>query len=377
MMNRRKSRRLVCSFAVLLFILLGWQFVSAVAGDETADTLSGAGLRTQYPSFFHVDSLKMIIQKGIELTFTDRFAKAESLYAAVSDAYRSSPIGPMFAAATVHAQMLDSESPQRRGDFLRWLNMSKERAERWRAAEPRNGEPEFVLGAALGYQAVYESRWGGWFAALKQGLRSKNRFAAALKKDSSLADAFLGIGNFNYWKSASTDFINWTGIISDDREEGLAQLQKAAAGGTLTRAPARVSLAWALINEGRNEEALAHGDTLATEFPGGKGPLWIMALAGFGLYRWEQSRNLYAELERRLLAEGPGNYFNLIDCAYFGALCNYCMGHWRETLDDCHRGLAYPAPPDILERQKSKLKKLRDLQSEVKRKTGLEVTGQR
>ena len=205
-MNRRKSRRLACSFAVMLFILLGCQFISFAAADETADMLSGAGLRTRYPSFFHVDSLKMIIQKGIELTFTDRFAKAESLYAAVSDAYPSSPIGPLFAAATVHAQMLDSESPQRRGDFLRWLNMSKERAERWRAAEPRNGEPEFVLGAALGYQAVYESRWGGWFAALKQGLRSKNRFAAALKKDLSLADAFLGIGNFNYWKSVKTDF---------------------------------------------------------------------------------------------------------------------------------------------------------------------------
>ena len=313
---------------------------------------------------------------GIQFTFNDRFADAESLYSALSDSYPASPMGPLFAAATVHAQMLDSESPQRRDELLRWLNLTRDRAERWRAAEPGSGEAEFALGTVLGYQAVYESRWGGWFAALKQGLRSKNRFAAALKKDSSLIDAFLGVGNYNYWKSAKTDFINWTGIISDDRQEGLAQLQKAAVGGTLTRAPARVSLAWALINEGRNEEALAHGDSLATLFPGGKGPLWIMALADFGLYRWEQSRTLYAELERRLLAEGPGNYFNLIDCAYFCALCDYGLGRWRGTLDDCHRGLAYPAPPDILERQKSKLKKLRDLQSEAKRKTGLEVTEQ-
>jgi hypothetical protein len=100
-----------------------------------------------------------------------------------------------------------------------------------------------------------------------------------------------------------------------------------------------------------------------------------MALANLGLYRWEQSRNLYAKLERRLLAEGPGNYYNLIDCAYFLALSDYGLGRWRETLDDCHRGLAYPAPPEIREIQKSKLKKLRDLQNEVKRKTGMEGTG--
>ena len=365
------ARRVMRLLAISTFIVIGTQPLFVAAREGSTCKSSHTVAPQSYPSFFRVDSLRRIVQEGIRLTFNDRFIGAESLFAALADAYPASPVGPLFAAATIHAQMLDSESPQRRADFLHWIDLARVRAERWRTEEPRNGEPEFVLGAALGYRAVCESRWGGWFAALKQGLRSKNRFVAALKKDSALTDALLGIGNFNYWKSAKTDFINWTGIVADDRDKGLAQLREAAAGGTFTRAPARVSLAWALINERRYEEALAQGDTLTAEFPKGKGPLWITALANLGLYRWEQSRSLYAELERRLLTEGPGNYYNLIDCACFLALCDHGMGRWRETLDDCHRGLAYPAPPDIVERQESKLKKLRDLQRQVKLKTGV------
>ncbi len=328
-----------------------------------------------YPSVFRNDSLRQIVQRGIELTFNDQFIAAESLFARVANEYPVSPVGPLFAAAAVHAQLLDGESPKRSDEFFAWLNRTKILAERWRDADPKSGEPEFVLGAALGYQAVYESRWGGWFAALKQGMRSKNRFADALKKDSTLTDALLGIGNFNYWKSAKTDFINWTGIIADDRTKGLAQLAKAATGGVLCRAPARVSLGWALVNERRYAEAYACAETLAIEFPQGKGPLWIEALAKFGLYQWDESRRLYTELERRLLAEGSGNYYNLIDCAYFCALCDYYSGRWRQTLDDCHKGLAYPAPPDIRNRQSSKLKKLRELQEDVKGKMGFGDSG--
>lgn len=351
--------RLQGTMSILLLLLLS----SVTAAGETSP-------KSDYPSIFKDDSLKETVLQGIELTFNDQFTTAESLFAEVAKSYPASPVGPLFAAATVHAQMLDSESPQRRGDFFAWLDRARNLAERWRDKEAGSGEPEFVLGAALGYQAVYESRWGGWFSALKQGLRSKNRFAEALKKDSSLTDALMGIGNFHYWKSVKTDFINWTGLIADDRNMGLSQLEQAAKASVFCRAPARVSLGWVLINEHRYAEAFACAESLRAEFPLGKGSLWIAALAKFGLYEWDESRRLYTVLERRLLAEGPGNYYNLIDCAYFCALCDYYSGRWRETLENCHKGLAYPALPGIRDRQASKLKKLRDLQEEVKRKIG-------
>lgn len=296
----------------------------------------------------------------------DQFAAAESLFTSLAGAYPSSPVGPLFTAATIHAQMLDEESSARYDEFERWLTRAESQAEEWRKTEPSSGEPEFILGAALGYDAVYESRWGGWFAALKKGLRAKNRFADALKLDTTLVDAYLGIGNYNYWKSVKTDFINWLPIVADDRRKGLDQLRLVTAEGVFSKSAARVSLCWALMHEGDFTTALAHADTLATEYPDSKGPLWIKAYASFGLYRWDEALKLYDELEQRINAAGPGNYYNLIDCAYFEAQCHYDLGHWTDAMTACHKALAYPAPPDIKKRQKDKLNRLRDLQKELK-----------
>lgn len=358
-------------FLALLGLLLAMCGVMASMA-WAANTAPPTGKAGDYPSMFHDDSLRIIILEGVRLTFNDRFAAAESLYAHLALTFPQSPTGPLFAAATIHAQMLDSESPQRHADLERWLDEAKSRALRWHAIEAQNAEPEFVLGAAAGYEAVFESRWGGWLAALKQGLRSKGHFDAAIRRDPDLTDAYLGIGNYNYWKSVKTDFINWLPLIPDDKTKGLEQLRHVATAGLLAAAAGRVSLGWALINERRYEEALAQGDTLALLFPDGKGPLWIRALASFALSRWEQSRALYNEIERRILAEGPGNYYNLIDCAFFRAQCNFHSGRWSETLSECHKALAYPTLPGTRERQKNKLARLRRLQSELKEKVNMQ-----
>jgi tetratricopeptide (TPR) repeat protein len=312
------------------------------------------------------DSLRARVLTGIHLTVNDEFAAAESLFVDLAGTYQESPIGTMFLAATIHAQMLDEESPSRRYEFERWINETRRRGENWRSAKPDNGEPEFILGAAEGHDAVFEARWGGWFAALKKGLRSKNRCDDALRKDSSLVDAYIGIGNYNYWKSAKTEFINWLPIITDDRAKGITQLKQVIAEGVFSTAAARASLAWVFINEGDYTAALAHADTLLREFPGGKSPLWIAAYACFGLYRWEDALSYYSALEERINTTGPGNYFNLIDCAYYQAHCHQGLGQWREALAACHKALAYPIQPDIEKRQQDKLDELRDLQKTLK-----------
>jgi tetratricopeptide (TPR) repeat protein len=331
---------------------------------SAADTVDG--VETRFPSMYENDSLRAQVLTGVRLTVNDEFAAAESLFIGLAGTHKESPIGPMFVAAAIHAQMLDEESPSRRYEFDRWINETQRRTKNWRNAEPDNGEPEFILGAAEGYSAVFEARWGGWFAALKTGLRSKNHCDDALRKDSSLVDALIGIGNFNYWKSAKTEFINWLPIVTDDREKGLVQLRRVITDGVFSKAAARASLAWALINEGDYTNALAHADTLRAEYPGGGSPLWIAGYACFGLYRWEDALEHYTELEHRINARGAGNYYNLIECAYYQAHCYQGLGKWREALAACHKALAYPIQPDIEERQKDKLRELRSLQKTLK-----------
>jgi hypothetical protein len=343
----------------LLFVVIA--AVPAAAG--AVDTDTGG----RYPSFWRDDSLRAQVLAGIEATGNDRYAIAESLFSDLSRRFPSSPVGPLFVAGTFQAQMLDCESSERYAEFRVWLTETERRARALIGLNTAVSEAEFALGAAAGYDAVYESQWGGWFAALKKAMRANGHFQAALAADSSFFDAYLGIGNYNYWKSAGTGFLRWLPFIPDTRERGLQQMLTAAQRGTFARQAARASLATALLHEERYAEALAHADTLAARFPEAKSPLWIMAQADFKLYRWEASRDLYGEIERRILLVGPGNYYNLIECAYYRARCDFEDGRWRDALTECHRALAYPAPWEIKDRQKDKLKELRKLQERLKR----------
>lgn len=329
-------------------------------GDDTLTSEPG------YVSFRQDSVLRAGCLAGIQATLNDRFAEAESLFAGLASEFPESPLGPLFAAGAVQAQMIDTESPARSASMSRWLEESRRRTQRLRASGAAPAEVAFFAGIALGYEAIYESRWGGWFAALKQGLRAKNRFREAFREDSTLVDALVGIGNYHYWKAARTDFINWLPFIPDTREQGLAELRRVISAGTVTREAARASLARALIHDERYAEALAHADTLAGEFPDGKVPLWMQAQANFGLYRWDAAHDLFDEIERRLRRDGPGNYFNLLVCAYHRAFCDFESGRWGEAIDECLQAMAYPLSEPVRKRHKKTLSELRDLKRKLK-----------
>lgn len=312
------------------------------------------------------DSIRALSLHGLRLSVNDHFRSADSVFADLTKSATLSPLGPLFAAGNLQAEMLDRESDDHRERFLANIELADNRVEA-RIAERGYtlAEDEFVLGVAEGYRAVYESRWGGWFAALKSGLRAKKHFDSALRLDSTLCDAYLGLGSYHYWKSAKTDWVNWLPIVSDARNEGIAMLIRAAGCGTYTRAAARAALASAYINDERYSEALAHSDTLAQLAPSGKAHLWLKGKARYVLYEWDSTVLVFEELESRIREDGPGNYFNLIECAYYRAQCHWGAGRYQQARDECGRALTYPAPDDVKNRQRKHLNELRTMQRKL------------
>lgn len=311
------------------------------------------------------ESIEERASAGIRLTLNDRFRSADSLFLRISTEEVTSPIGPLFAAGNAQAEMLDSECLLRREDFERYVNEAELRVRRSDTARLSRAESEFVLGVAAGYRAVHESKWGGWFAALKQGLRAKKHFQRALELDSALCDARLGLGTYYYWKSAKTDWINWLPIVSDERTRGLEYLKRTIDCGVYARETARAGLANALINESEYTAAIAHADTLAALFPDAKGPLWIKAKAHYALYEWDSAVQQFDLLESRIRAGGAGNYYNLIECAYYRAQCHWGAGRYRDALSECGKALTYPADAETRNRQKDRLNELRRLQRKL------------
>jgi tetratricopeptide (TPR) repeat protein len=320
---------------------------------------------SDYRSYRQDSAQVRLALNGIHATIGDLFRRADSIFAALSDAYPLSPIGPLFAAGNVQAEMLDLEDNQLRDKFFTLIAEAERRAQAISGGAAERSDAEFALGVAAGYRAVYESKWGGWIAALKKGMSAKRHFQRALESDSSHCDAYLGLGSYHYWKSAKTDWINWTPIVSDDRRLGIDMLDRSLRGGVFTRETARAALAVVLINEGMYRESIAHADTLAVQFPDAKSPLWLKAKSYYAIYEWDSAIAIFDIIEHRIRATGKGNYYNLIECAYHRAHCHWGAGRYREAQSECGKALTYPASDEAKKRQKGKLNELRRMQRKL------------
>jgi tetratricopeptide (TPR) repeat protein len=131
--------------------------------------------------------------------------------------------------------------------------------------------------------------------AARAGVRARERLLRAVALDPNLADAYMGLGLYNYYAdtlSAAARVLRFfMGIPGGSKQEGIRQLERAIAEGTLTPPEARFYLAINLHNyDQKYEQALQIVGPLAEKYS--SNPL-------FHLIRGD----LYAKLGRRELAE--------------------------------------------------------------------------
>jgi tetratricopeptide (TPR) repeat protein len=128
----------------------------------------------------------------------------------------------------------------------------------------------------------------------RAGIHARERLVRAIALDPDLADAYLGLGLYNYYAdtlSAAARVLRFfMGIPGGNKQEGIEQLQRAINKGVLAPTEARFYLVINLHNfDQKYEQALQIAGPLVEKYP--SNPL-------FQLIRGD----LYAKLGRRQLA---------------------------------------------------------------------------
>jgi len=136
---------------------------------------------------------------------------------------------------------------------------------------------------------------GEYHATAKAGVRARENFLVAVKMDSTLTDAYTGLGLYNYYVDTLSMLAKamrfLMGIPGGTKEEGIRQLEKGMNEGQLSAPLARFYLALNLFNyDQKYERALEVATPLTEKYP--KNPI-------FQLMRGE----LNAKLGRKQPAE--------------------------------------------------------------------------
>jgi tetratricopeptide (TPR) repeat protein len=155
-------------------------------------------------------------------------------------------------------------------------------------------EMEFYAGMGDALQARIYGLRAETRNAARTGVRAREHLLRAVALDPGLADAYLGLGLYNYYADTLSGVARvlrfFMGIPGGSKQEGIEQLQRAIAEGVLTSPEASFYLAVNLHNyDQKYEQALQIAAPLAEKYP--SNPIFRLVLG-----------DLYAKLGRRELA---------------------------------------------------------------------------
>jgi tetratricopeptide (TPR) repeat protein len=141
-----------------------------------------------------------------------------------------------------------------------------------RIARHDSAEMQFYAGMGDALVARIFGLRGETRNAARAGIRARERLLRSVALDPDLADAYTGLGLYNYYADTLSGVARvlrfFMGIPGGSKPEGVQQLQRAMAEGVLTPAEARFYLAINLHNyDQKYEQALQFAGPLAEEYP--------------------------------------------------------------------------------------------------------------
>lgn len=304
------------------------------------------------------------VAQAQEYLFSDRFTLVDSIYTARIETDPADPMGHLFRAGALFAEMSDREENLHEELFLGLLkttdSLTREVID---TCDDRTAAWMYLFrGHAKAYQSLWESKFGSMMKALRLGLSTIDEYEAGLKHDSTLYDLYAGTGSYHYWKSAKAGVLKYIGIFKDEKDKGIAELRLAADSSLLHRDLARSALIWIWLDRKEFDSAIVLAHEFADRYPEGKAFRWPLAQALYQIEDYRRASETYLDLRRRLEAD-PGNYFNMIQCDYYLAHCFTWLEQPDEAIRIARRLQEYEAmiPRDVLGRQKAKLNYLRRL----------------
>jgi hypothetical protein len=295
-----------------------------------------------------------------EATYREDYRTAESLFVSVKLAAPQHPAGALLQAALIQTEMMDHERFDRVPEFVALLDTAETRARAWTEAHPEDGWGYCFLGHIYGYRAMWKARNGSWFAGMKLGLKAKGAYHDALERDSTCWDAYVGLGNYHYWKSARTEFINWTGLfVKDDKNKGEAELKLAMERSYFAQAASAAALVWVYIDRERFDEATALAQVWRARYPEGEAFIWGQAQAEFLSEQNDSALAHFDTLKARVVAEPEQSYFNYIEIDWHRAQLYLRAADTARACAVMDTLLSYPVDRDSADRQKDRLKDAR------------------
>ena len=254
--------------------------------------------------------LHALVLQGIDLTWQQAFGAADSVFQVLTREFPDHPAGFTYRAGLKLTFAEDHETLLDRAEFDSLLGLGKEKAQRLLASKSDAKWGHFFLGTANGSDSYARIYRGDWVGGTVKGLASVSSFESALKLDSSMVDAYAGIGAYSYWRSRKTEYFNWLPFIGDARPEAYAMLQKAVDHGVYNCFTALSMLSAIYLDAEKYAQARDCAQAGLRQYPTNRTFLWALSTVFDRTKDYRGASRSYSDLLASIKNDPTGNSYN-------------------------------------------------------------------
>jgi len=206
-------------------------------------------------------------QEGLELIYQREHQLALRHFREVGELYPDSPIGPFGRSVVYQSMMLENFDYGYRDTYRVEADKALERVERALKSPQQKAWHTFIYAGVIGLDGLDRVREGDYLTAFNKGWDAVESMKKAKALAPDFADPDLGVGIYNYWRTAITERVDFLPRCGDHRAEGLAQMERARDEGLLVWAGASFALAYTYMEEREYDKAIAECLALKQEYP--------------------------------------------------------------------------------------------------------------
>ncbi|MFQ5649708.1 MAG: tetratricopeptide repeat protein [bacterium] len=258
-----------------------------------------------------IDSL---VVQGIQLSMLQSYSDAIDIFTGIQDELPDHPAGYFFHAAVVQTRMMDFEHYDQEERFLSLIDTTIELAKQKIKRDKDDAWAYFFLGGGYGYLSFYRAKQKKFWEAFHTARYSVEALQIAVAKDSTLYDAYLGLGTYKYYRSRYSRYLSWLPLISDEREGGIDLIKVAMTKSRFSRYGAINGICWIFVEEKRYQEGLAIAESVLRDYPDSRVFLWCAAKLCKKLQRWHEAAKYYERILASLHRQGIQSPVNELTC---------------------------------------------------------------
>jgi tetratricopeptide (TPR) repeat protein len=235
-------------------------------------------------------------------------------------------------------------------EFYTNSNLAISKGEARLEKNPDDFWTQFFVAGAKGVKGTYESRYGRWISAFRNGWQGVTAIKDLVKKYPDVKDLYFGLGTYDYWRSALTKQLWWMPGVADRRQESIGMLQAAVDSGVFVRQAAAYHLISILLNEKKYAEALKLSDAMMAKYPRSLLFSWGKGQALLGLQRFDEASKLFQGLSQRVGAEGFKNNYSIVLCHYYLSKSYFGLKQDEQCKREINAMFSYPLSEDTRKR---------------------------